>query len=648
MSYEHLHFWQREQVSDRITRSKQTTDGVEYGGGTDPTKWMTYAYNLSGALIEQQYPSGRVVRNTLDQTGDLQQVQSKRANDTFKNYANGFTYTAAGAVAAMRLGNGRWESTQFNSRLQPTQIGLGSSATSQDLLKLNYDYGSTNNNGNVLSQLITVPTIGANQGFTATQTYTYDSLNRIKDAVEVTGTETWRQTFLYDRYGNRTFDTTANRTTTIPAGCSTAVCNPSVDPATNKLVGYQFDNAGNTKVDANGQTFIYDSENKQVQVDNASGIVGQYVYNGDGQRIKKVVPGTGETTIFVYDASNKLVAEYSTIVEPSATTKISYLTNDHLGSPRITTDAVGQVISRRDFRPFGEEISRTNYGSDSVRQKFTGYERDGETNLDFAQTRMYAHSLGRFSTPDPLAGSGKSISPQTWNRYTYALNNPLRYEDTDGLKATPVFRDFKDLSEDEKRILNASTVTVKTKVDGKTVEKPLSGKELYDALAAKDNKDGNKLLAGFLNQTAVLASQTFSNGKTAISYIESVTTIQQDRIYANVADGFKEEVEKLSDPALAGGRRYVGPENSSAEHGDYDTSFRQNFDKAPQQLSFSSGTKFRTADIDIDYCLKGSACHAGEVIGNKILGRQTDPYKVYKLLGERPKDAVKPNYAIKE
>jgi hypothetical protein len=40
-------------------------------------------------------------------------------------------------------------------------------------------------------------------------------------------------------------------------------------------------------------------------------IVGQCFYNGDGQRIRKVVPSTGETTIFVYDASSKLVAEYS-------------------------------------------------------------------------------------------------------------------------------------------------------------------------------------------------------------------------------------------------------------------------------------------------------------------------------------------------
>lgn len=37
---------------------------------------------------------------------------------------NDFTYNAAGAVTSLKLGNGKFESTQFNSRLQPTRIAL--------------------------------------------------------------------------------------------------------------------------------------------------------------------------------------------------------------------------------------------------------------------------------------------------------------------------------------------------------------------------------------------------------------------------------------------------------------------------------------------------------------------------------------------
>lgn len=162
-------------------------------------------------------------------------------------------------------------------------------------------------------------------------------------------------------------------------------------------------------------------------------LTGRAVYNGDGLRVKKVVPGTGETTIFAYDASNRLVAEYSTVVEPAATAKTSYLTTDHLGSPRITTDQFGQVASRRDFMPYGEEIARQNYGADSIRQKFTGYERDNETALDFAEVRMYLAPLGRFSAPDPENAGAFQSEPQSWNGYIYVGNNPVNITDPTGL-----------------------------------------------------------------------------------------------------------------------------------------------------------------------------------------------------------------------
>jgi RHS repeat-associated protein len=109
------------------------------------------------------------------------------------------------------------------------------------------------------------------------------------------------------------------------------------------------------------------------------------------------------------------------------------LTSDHLGSPRINTDANGNVIARHDFQPFGEEIQRPSYGADDVRQKFTGYERDTESGLDYAKARMFGYNHGRFTSPDPLLSSGRIENPQTWNRYAYVLNNPLLYIDPLGL-----------------------------------------------------------------------------------------------------------------------------------------------------------------------------------------------------------------------
>ncbi|MBK8811930.1 MAG: hypothetical protein IPN69_14535 [Acidobacteria bacterium] len=372
----------------------------------------------------------------------------------------------------MRLGNGKWESTAFNSRLQPTRIGLGGSASDQSLLKLDYTYGTvvngqldtTKNNGNIQSQTITVPTVGSSNGFTAVQTYNYDSLNRIDDATEMvtpagssTATQSWKQDYTFDRYGNRNF-VEAN-TTTIPRNCldnqsppNQVICdvdrkmmNPSVNAANNRLSasdGYQFDAAGNTTRDAQLRKFTYDAENKQTKVESVNssgtvtGTIGEYVYDGGGRRVKKIAYANNqptETTVFIYDASSRLVAEYSTNLNPKP--QVAYLTNDHLGSPRINTNENGAVIPRHDYRPYGEEITeRTHaeYVVDTIRKQFTSYERDDEVDLDFAQARYYYSKIGRFTTVDPLMASADIIDPQTFNRFSYSGNSPLIYTDPTG------------------------------------------------------------------------------------------------------------------------------------------------------------------------------------------------------------------------
>jgi len=63
----------------------------------------------------------------------------------------------------------------------------------------------------------------------------------------------------------------------------------------------------------------------------------------------------------------------------------------------------------------------------------TSKERDTETGLDYFGARYYGSNLGRFTSPDPLLESGRAIRPQSWNRYAYVLNNPLRFVDPDGL-----------------------------------------------------------------------------------------------------------------------------------------------------------------------------------------------------------------------
>lgn len=329
--------------------------------------------------------------------------------------------------------------------------------TNNNLFKIDYEYGELNdagtavdtskNIGMIARTTTTIPTTSF------TQTFKYDAINRLTEARELApnNAQNWKQTFGYDRFGNRTGFSQQINNQELAINSQTL---PSVNPDTNRFnlnQGFEYDKSGNVIKDIDRVTglqrsFTFNAENKQVHVKDANNApVGTYYYDGSGNRVKKTT--ATETTIFVYDGSGKMVAEYST--QQSANPTGSYLTTDHLGTPRVITDKNGNVTSRRDFLPFGEEIgvntaqtvgrsSNPQYGaSDNVRQKFTGNEKDNETNLDFADARYYDGKFGRFTAVDPLLASGKSTDPQTFNRYTYALNSPLLMIDGTGEK--PVY-----------------------------------------------------------------------------------------------------------------------------------------------------------------------------------------------------------------
>jgi hypothetical protein len=84
--------------------------------------------------------------------------------------------------------------------------------------------------GNLQSEKITAPTSSSTQ--LLTQSYSYDYLNRLKDAQEKVNTEgsaRWVQSYGYDRF--------ANRTTLTNSGELPVVSQPVIDPLTNRCVG---------------------------------------------------------------------------------------------------------------------------------------------------------------------------------------------------------------------------------------------------------------------------------------------------------------------------------------------------------------------------------------------------------------------------
>ncbi|MEP6849433.1 MAG: hypothetical protein ABI999_11300, partial [Acidobacteriota bacterium] len=233
----------------RLVSTEQRTplDGQTIANATPYVS--SYQYNLSGALVQETYPSGRVVKNEFESDGDLANVTSKAATSTiFRPYVSDFSYTAAGGITQMKLGNGRYETAKFNNRLQVTELGLGNSATDASLWKTNYDYGeldgsgnvdATKNTGNIAKQTLTVP------GASFVQSYNYDSLYRLTQAKETSSsTQNWIQNWSYDRYGNRT-----NFTQNV-AGLAGGTA-PAVDPNTNRFTdtSFHYDKNGNVVQD---------------------------------------------------------------------------------------------------------------------------------------------------------------------------------------------------------------------------------------------------------------------------------------------------------------------------------------------------------------------------------------------------------------
>ncbi|MGA9997904.1 MAG: RHS repeat-associated core domain-containing protein [Pyrinomonadaceae bacterium] len=446
----------------RVTASSQTTDGQS-------PYLMAYEYDLAGNMTKQVYPSGRTVKTQYDTVSRIAGVYNQGNSQSSTYYyvggapasADSIGYTANSGVSTMKLGNGLWEHINYNNRLQISEIGLGTSSTLSDKLQLTYSYDATDgngnpskkNNGNVLRQVINVPAVSGMSGLTLTQHYQYDPLNRLSGAQEVNGVSMqwqssplWQETFSYDAYGNRTAVASS-----VGSGQPALPTNaPEVDSTTNRLkkinssgqtTNYDYDAAGNLKQEldpvfggSQPNVYSYDGENRMLDFSRNNTVLYSYAYDGDGRRVKKV--SSNAITIYAYNIMGQVVAEYSTFGPLSSATK--YVTGDALGSTRVVTDSAKNIIARYDYLPFGEQLydgisgrsTQQGYGGNALTQKFTGKERDFETNLDFFNSRYYSSNQGRFTSPDSV--TGRIINPQTLNLYSYVKENPLKYVDPTG------------------------------------------------------------------------------------------------------------------------------------------------------------------------------------------------------------------------
>ena len=199
---------------------------------------------------------------------------------------------------------------------------------------------------------------------------------------------------------------------------------------------YQYDANGNQTtrvIGAQTYTLGYDAENRLVSVAGPA-LTASFVYDGDGGRVKSTVNGVLTTFVGAhYEITGTTATKYyfagTQRVAIRAGTTLSYLLSDHLGSTSITTNGSGALVSELRYKPWGEV--RYSSGTTSTKYTFTGqYSYQLDFGLLFYNARMYDPYLNHFTQPDSIVPD--PYNSQDYDRYSYARNNPVRYNDPDG------------------------------------------------------------------------------------------------------------------------------------------------------------------------------------------------------------------------
>lgn len=266
-------------------------------------------------------------------------------------------------------------------------------------------------------------------------------------------TTSYTQHYMYDKLGNilsmqhigdnlftRNFDysTSNNRLNSITVGLNE--CN------------YLYDNCGNQIQENNSRFFEWDFGNQMRCFYNQAStseptIYSQYLYDGSGNRVKKIVRTQGgdyesicylngtfeyktngtdeQTTTHVMDGDSRIVIIRKGYDFGDTTPEIKYNLEDHLGSSTVLLDPNGSLINKEEYYPYGE----TSFGSYArKRYRYSGKEKDEESGLYYYGARYYMPWACKFISCDPLSAK----LPQ-WSSYVGLNDNPMYFRDPTGL-----------------------------------------------------------------------------------------------------------------------------------------------------------------------------------------------------------------------
>ncbi|MBT2559801.1 VCBS repeat-containing protein [Pedobacter sp. ISL-68] len=148
---------------------------------------------------------------------------------------------------------------------------------------------------------------------------------------------------------------------------------------------------------------------------------------------------TGKTSFVFYlggDPYNAPAIWKEVHISGQSTQDLYYLHRDHLGSIVMITNDQGQVVEKRQFDAWGNIVKlQDGLGNDLAAfvildRGFTGHEHLLSVGLIHMNGRLYDPKLHRFLSPDNFVQD--PYNTQTYNRYSYAMNNPLMFTDPNG------------------------------------------------------------------------------------------------------------------------------------------------------------------------------------------------------------------------
>lgn len=210
------------------------------------------------------------------------------------------------------------------------------------------------------------------------------------------------------------------------------------------------------------QDILYSSFGQPSKI-SENGREASYDYGADGQRRKGVLKNTStnsplwtryylgdyerQTTYTYGDASGSATQNIHYIGSPNGLVCIvtrqngfntfHYTYTDHLGSILTATNSTGVVEAEQNFDAWGRKRNPTDWTYSNVPnvpswlyRGYTGHEHLPEFNLINMNGRLYDPLLARMLSPDNFIQS--PFFSQSYNRYTYCFNNPLKYTDPSG------------------------------------------------------------------------------------------------------------------------------------------------------------------------------------------------------------------------